>query len=205
MLNSKITHSGPVSGLFKYWIGRFCFWLFGWDVEGQVPKGEKFILIGAPHTSNWDFIFGLAALFIFRLKFSWLGKDTLFKHPLKWIMKSLGGIPVDRNNKHGVVKEIINQFKNSQKLVITIAPSGTRKKRDYWRSGFYWIANTAQVPIFCGYLDYRRKKACLGLSFMPTGDAKKDMDRIREFYKGVQGKSPELTTDIRLTHEDNSE
>ena len=197
----KITHNGPISGLIPYCIGRVWMWIFGWDVIGRVPSGGKFVLVGAPHTSNWDFPFALATFYIFRLKMSWMGKDTLFKKPFGKIMKWLGGIPIDRSSEHGVVDQIVKQFNESRKLVVAIAPSGTRKKRDYWKSGFYWIAYTAQVPIFCGYLDYSRKKACLGLSFVPTGDIKKDMDRIREFFKGVRGKNPEQTTRIRLLDE----
>ena len=130
-----------------------------------------------------------------------MGKNTLFKKPFGNIMRWLGGIPIDRSVEHGVVGQIVKQFNESQKLVVTIAPSGTRKKREYWKSGFYWIAYNAQIPILCGYLDYSRKKACLGLSFVPTGDIKKDMDRIRGFYKGIRGKNPELTTRIRLMDE----
>jgi 1-acyl-sn-glycerol-3-phosphate acyltransferase len=187
--------------MIPYWIGRFWMWVFGWDVVGQVPPGGKFVLIGAPHTSNWDFPFALAALYVFRLKISWLGKHTLFKKPLETVMRWLGGIPIHRESQHGVVDQIVEQFRTSQQLVVVLAPSGTRKKEDHWKSGFYWIANSAQVPILCGYLDYHRKKACLGLSFLPTGDVKKDMDRIRDFYEGVQGKQAELATRIRLIDE----
>ena len=116
-------------------------------------------------------------------------------------MRWLGGIPINRDSENGVVDQIAKQFRESEKLVVAIGPSGTRKKKDYWKSGFYWIAHTAQVPILCGYLDYGQKKACLGLSFVPTGDIKEDMDRIREFYQGIQGKYPELTTRIRLVDE----
>lgn len=177
-------------------------WFFGWDVVGQVPAGGKFVLIGAPHTSNWDFPFGLAALYIYRLKVSWMGKDALFRKPFGGVMRWLGGIAIDRDSPHGVVEQITEQFRNSQKLVVLITPSATRKKRDYWKSGFYRIACAAQVPILCGYLDYKRKQAGLGLSFVPTGAIKNDMDRIREFYQGIQGKRPELTTRIRLQDED---
>lgn len=201
MVGYKITHNGPIYGFVPYCIGRLWMWLFGWDVIGRIPQGEKFVLVGAPHTSNWDFPFTLATLSVFRLKISWMGKDSLFKKPFGSVMRWLGGIAVDRSSEHGTVDQMVKQFKESQKLVVTIAPSGTRKKRDFWKSGFYWIAYTAQVPILCGYLDYARKEACLGLSFVPTGDIKKDMDRIREFFKGVQGKNPELTTTIRLMDE----
>jgi 1-acyl-sn-glycerol-3-phosphate acyltransferase len=201
MLSYRITHNGPISGFIKYWIGRVWMGVFGWDVVGQVPPGGKFVVVGAPHTSGWDFPFTLAAVYIFRLRISWMGKDTLFKKPFGGIMRWLGGIPINRDSEHGVVDQIAKQFRESEKLVVAIGPSGTRKKKDYWKSGFYWIAHTAQVPILCGYLDYGQKKACLGLSFVPTGDIKEDMDRIREFYQDIQGKYPELTTRIRLVDE----
>ncbi|MGD8381446.1 MAG: lysophospholipid acyltransferase family protein [Syntrophobacterales bacterium] len=201
MLSSRITHNGPTSGVIKYWIGRIWMGVFGWDVVGQVPVGDRFVFVGAPHTSNWDFPFTLASVYIFRLRISWLGKDTLFKKPFGGVMRWLGGIPVDRTSEQGVVDQIARQFSESDRLVLAIGPEGTRKRRDYWKSGFYWIAYTAQVPLLCGYLDYVQKKACLGLSFVPTGDIKKDMDRIREFYEGIQGKHPELTTRIRLVDE----
>jgi len=201
MLSSKITHDGPVSGVIVYWLARLGLWFSGWDVVGQVPAGRKFVLIGAPHTSNWDLPFGLAAVYLFRLKISWMGKDTLFRKPFGGIMRWLGGVAINRDNPHGVVDQVAKQFRDSEKLIVLITPSATRKKRDYWKSGFYWIAHAAQIPILCGYLDYSRKEACLGLSFVPTGDIKNDMERIREFYKGRQGKYPELTTSVRLREE----
>ena len=201
MQSSEITHDGPVTGLIPYWIGRLWMWFSGWDVVGQVPAGRKFVLIGAPHTSNWDFPFGLTAVYLFRLKVSWMGKDSLFRKPFGGVMRWLGGVAIHRDSPHGVVDQVAKQFRDSRKLVVLIAPSGTRKKRDYWKSGFYWIAYAAQIPILCGYLDYSRKEACLGLSFVPTGEIKNDMERIREFYKGRQGKYPALTTRVRLREE----
>ena len=201
MLSSKITHTGPTSGWVLYWVGRFWMWFFGWDVVGQVPVGGKFVVIAAPHTSNWDFFFGLFAGYIYRLKVSWIGKDSLFKKPFGGIVRWSGGIAINRDRQHGVVDQIATQLKESSKLVIAIAPSGTRKRVDYWKSGFYWIAHAAQVPILCGYLDYGRKEVCLGLCFVPTGNVREDMDRIREFYKGIHGKHSELATRIRLRDE----
>jgi len=201
MFNSKIRHNGPTSGLIPYWIGRLWMWIFRWDVVGQIPAGEKFIIIGAPHTSNWDFPIGLSASYILRLKVSWIGKDTLFKKPFGGVMRQLGGIAINRDSQHGVVDQIANQLRESDKLAIAMAPSGTRRKRDYWKSGFYWIAFKAQVPILCSYLDYGHREVCLGLCIVPTGNVKEDMDRIRDIYEGVQGKYPEKTTRIRLEDE----
>lgn len=201
MIGSKLAHQAPASGLTKYWLGRCWYWLTGWDVIGEIPQEKKFVLIGAPHTSNWDFPYGIGATFIFRLKTSWMGKDALFRFPLGIIMRSLGGIAIDRSSHHGVVGQTAEWLRNAETLVVLIAADGTRKKTEHWRSGFYWIALEAQVPIVCAYLDYSRKRACIGLSFMPTGDAKKDMDRIRDFYKGVHGKKPEQETPAWLVDE----
>jgi 1-acyl-sn-glycerol-3-phosphate acyltransferase len=202
MRSARVTHDGPASGVIGYWLGRAWMGLFGWEVIGEVPAGGKFVLVGAPHTSNWDFPFTLAAVHVFRLKISWMGKDSAFRKPFGGIMRRLGGIPIDRDSPQGVVGQMAERFKASEKLVVAIAPCGTRKKRDSWKTGFYWIAHTAQVPILCGYLDYGRKVACLGLSFVPTGDLTQDMERIRGFYEGVQGKHPALASRIRLAGED---
>jgi 1-acyl-sn-glycerol-3-phosphate acyltransferase len=202
MISAQVTHNAPVSGFIPYWIGRVWMWFFGWDVVGQVPQGEKFVLIGAPHTSNWDFPFTLATAYIFRLKISWMGKQSAFRRPFGGIMRRLGGIAIDRDSRQGVVSQMAERFQASKKLVVAIAPCGTRKRGDYWKSGFYWIAHAAQVPILCGYLDYARREACLGLSFVPSGDIVRDMDLIREFYTGVQGKKPQLASRVRLMDKD---
>lgn len=202
MIGSRVTHEGPVSGVVAYWLGRAWMGLFGWDVVGAVPPGGKFVLVGAPHTSNWDFPFTLAAAQVFRLKISWMAKDSAFWGPFGVVMRWLGGIAIDRSSRRGVVEQMAMRFKAAEKLVVAVAPCGTRSRRDYWKSGFYWIAHSAGVPILCAYLDYARKEACLGLSFVPTGDVVRDMDRIREFYEGVQGKKRELASRIRLVDED---
>jgi 1-acyl-sn-glycerol-3-phosphate acyltransferase len=130
-----------------------------------------------------------------------MGKETVFKKPFGGIMRWLGGIAINRDSRHGVVDQVAKQLKESCKLVIVIAPSGTRKRGEYWKSGFYWIAHKAQVPILCGYLDYGHRKAFLGLCFVPTGNVKEDMDRIRNFYKDIQGKNPAVASRIRLRDE----
>ena len=202
MDSSMAAHDGPRTGSTAHWVARFWLRITGWHVVGQIPPGGKFVLICAPHTSNWDLPFGLAALAIFGLKVSWMGKHSLFKKPFGGIMRLLGGIAINRGSAHLVVEQIAQLFQDSKKLVVVVTPSGTRAKRDYWKSGFYRIAQAAQVPLLCGYLDYENKEARIGLSFVPTGSVKEDMARIREFYKDIQGKYPELTTRIRLRGED---
>lgn len=186
---------------FSYALGWLWLRIFGWTVHGDLPQGGKAVLIAAPHTSSWDFTFMLAAAFVLRVRLSWMGKDSLFKRPFGRLFRRLGGIPINRSAAHGVVEQIADRFKQAQALIIAVAPSGTRAHRDYWKSGFYWIATRAQVPIVCGYLDYARKKAGLGLSLIPTHDLRTDMDRIRAFYQDIRGRYPELETTIRLHDE----
>jgi len=189
---------GPV----RYSMGRAWMALFGWKVIGEVPPGNKFVLVGAPHTSNWDFPFAIAACFVYRIKIHWMGKDSLFRWPYGWFMRLLGGIPIDRSKHHGSVRQIANAFTQRDELIVVIAAKGTRKKTEYWKSGFYWIAHTAQVPILCGYLDYKNKQARIGLSLMPSGNVKHDMARIREFFGELHGRQPALADNIRLREED---
>jgi 1-acyl-sn-glycerol-3-phosphate acyltransferase len=187
--------------LFTYALGRLWMRIFGWTVEGEIPQGGKAVLIAAPHTSNWDFPFMLAAAFVLRVKLSWMGKDSLFKRPFGWLFRRLGGIPINRSAVHGIVEQMSLRFNQTRALIIAVAPSGTRSRRNHWKSGFYWIAAQAQVPIVCGYLDYHLKRAGLGPSVLPTYDLSADMDRIRAFYQNIRGRNPELETTIRLLDE----
>lgn len=202
MIKPKVTHHTASTGLVKYWFGRFFMAIKGWDVSGEFPPDKKFVLIGAPHTSNWDFFLGLVTVYIFRLKVRWLGKDALFRGPMGIIMRALGGIAVDRSHPNGVVGQMANELQQAEQLVVLLAPSGTRKKMPHWKSGFYHIAHQANVPIVCGSLDYKNKQAHIGLSFVPTGDLKKDMDKIRDYYKGIHARFPDMATPVCLAEED---
>jgi 1-acyl-sn-glycerol-3-phosphate acyltransferase len=201
MRSAQISHQCHASSLVSYWIGRLLLGIMGWKVEGEVPPGSKFILIGAPHTSNWDFPIGLATIYVFRMRVTWVGKDTLFKWPFGWFMRWLGGIGVDRGHPAGVADHLANSIKDADSMVLVITPSGTRGKREYWKSGFYRIALAANVPLLCGALDYKSKTAHIGLSFKPSGDLKNDMDRIRDYYREMSAAYPENSTPIRLREE----
>lgn len=186
---------------FGYWLGRTWMNIFGWKVENRLPPGAKFVLIGAPHTSNWDFIFMVAAANVMGVKVSWMGKHTLFKPPFGALFRRLGGIPINRQAAHGVVSQMAERFEQSDELLLAVAPSGTRKRVDHWKSGFYRIALQAGVPLACGYLDYAGRRAGIGLVFTPSGDVKTDMDRIRNFYKDMHGRHPRLESTVRLRDE----
>jgi 1-acyl-sn-glycerol-3-phosphate acyltransferase len=197
----KVDHPGPTTPWLLYWAARLWMWVFGWDVEGDSPQAAKGVVIAAPHTSNWDLPHMLAASLVFRVRLSWLGKHTLFRPPFGWFMRALGGRPIDRTTPQGAVKSVADQLVAADKLFIAVPPSGTRSRRENWKSGFYWIAYSAQVPIVCGYLDYSRKKAGLGFSFVPTGDVRSDMERIRDFYADKRGKFPDCETPAILREE----
>jgi 1-acyl-sn-glycerol-3-phosphate acyltransferase len=186
----------------KYWIGRAWMGAAGWRVEGALPQGKKFVLIAAPHTSNWDLPFMLAAGYILGARISWLGKHTVFWGPFGWFMKALGGIPVDRRSPQNLVQQVTQRFAASDALILAVPPEGTRKQVAYWKSGFYQIARAAQVPVAMGYLDFRRKVAGVGPFLHITADVRADMDQIRAFYRDIRGKRPALESTPRLREED---
>jgi 1-acyl-sn-glycerol-3-phosphate acyltransferase len=187
--------------MLSYWIGRSWLRLFGWQVRGVDSSYRKYVLIAAPHTSNWDFPFMLATAYVMRVRISWFGKHTVFKFPFGWFMRKLGGIPVDRRSPQSLVMQMAERFKNSDYLILAVPPEGTRRKVDLWKSGFYHIAARSGVPIGLGYLDYHRKLSGLGMFLMPSGNIKEDMDTIRAFYRNIRGKYSDLESEPRLQEE----
>ncbi len=172
--------------------------LFGWRAEGSLDDYPKCVVVVAPHTSNWDFPVFMLIKIALRLKVRWMGKDSLFRPPFGWIMRRLGGLPIDRSARHNLVEQAVESFRVHDRLVLAIPPEGTRKRAPYWRSGFYHIALGAQVPIALAYADYRRKVGGIGKVFMPSGNIDADMAIIRDFYSGIVGKRPEQFGEIRL-------
>ncbi|MBF0524473.1 MAG: 1-acyl-sn-glycerol-3-phosphate acyltransferase [Deltaproteobacteria bacterium] len=185
-----------------YWIGRLWLAFWGWRIEGAEQLPAKFVFIASPHTSNWDVPFMLAAAYVLRIRISWLGKHSLFKGRCGRILRALGGIPVNRQAPQNLVQQIAASFHASTNLILAVPPEGTRRKTEYWKSGFYHIARTAGVPIGLGFLDYGRKRCGFGGFFFPSGDVRADMDRLRAFYGGIRGKYPEKTGRPRLREED---
>jgi len=159
----------------------------GWTSIGSKVPIPKYVLIGAPHTSNWDFPLMLMVVLELRLQLFWLGKHTLFPFPFSGFVKWLGGIPINRTKSHNVVYEIVDQFKNNDNFVVLVPPEGTRHKVSEWKTGFYHIANNAKVPILMGYVDAENKEAGFADFFYPTGDLENDMKEIRGFYAGKKG------------------
>ncbi len=181
----------PIVNALLRWLSLTLMWLFRWRMEGELPDEPKFVLIAAPHTSNWDLPIMLSLAFAFRTRLFWMGKHTLFRRPYGPIMRWLGGIPIDRRKSHNVVEQSADQFRKADNLVMVVPPEGTRQKVRYWKTGFYRIAESAKVPIVLGFLDYRRKVGGVGPAILPTGDIEADMEKIRAFYENVTGKYSE--------------
>ena len=161
--------------------------ILGWQTRGGELPHQKFVLIGAPHTSNWDFPLMLMVVLKLKLRVFWMGKHTLFPFPVAGFMKWLGGIPINRSASHNVVRETVRQFKENKDLVVLVPPEGTRSKVAQWKTGFYHIANMAEVPILMGYVNAEKKEAGFADFFYPTGDVEGDLEKIREFYHPIKG------------------
>ena len=159
----------------------------GWNAKGEETTIKKFVLIGAPHTSNWDFPLMLMVVLKLKLSVFWMGKHTLFPFPFAGLMKWLGGIPINRSASHNVVRETVKHYKENKELIVLIPPEGTRSKVSEWKTGFYHIANMANVPILLGYVDAKNKEAGFVDFFYPTGSPEKDMDEIQKFYAPLKG------------------
>ncbi|MCB1670855.1 MAG: lysophospholipid acyltransferase family protein [Gammaproteobacteria bacterium] len=165
--------------------------LMGWKAIGKEISNPKLVLIGAPHTSNWDFPLMLLVVLKLRLKVFWMGKNSLFRFPFGGLMRWLGGIPIDRSKSNNVVQQMTEEYARQTELVVLIPPEGTRSKVERWKTGFYHIARNAGVPILLGYVDAPKKEAGLADFFTPSDDLERDMQAIRDFYADKGGLKPE--------------
>ncbi len=172
--------------------------IVGWQVSFSLPSRDKYVLIGAPHTSNWDFPLGLLGMCACGLRFNWVGKHTLFKGLLGPIMRAIGGIPVDRLGSIGFLKKVIDIFASRDQFVLVIAPEGTRSLTKQWKEGFYRIALAAGVPIALAYIDYPRKQIGIDRMFEPSGDIEADFMVLEEYYHDKVGKHPENQGPVRI-------
>jgi len=168
----------------------------GWQVQIQ-PLPSRCVIIGAPHTSNWDLPLTLLMMLCGNLRLRWVGKDTLFRG-LGWLLRALGGIPVNRRSRLNFVDQMIAAFQANQALMIAILPEGTRRRAAYWKTGFYYIALGAGVPIVMGYADNSRRIVGLGPALHPTGDIEADFVAIRAFYANITGKHPQRQGAIEI-------
>ncbi|WP_156472105.1 lysophospholipid acyltransferase family protein [Sphingorhabdus sp. M41] len=169
----------------------FIFTINGWSAVQENPPPRKAVIIAAPHTSNWDFLYFFGLINKLKIKSYWIGKDTLFKPPWGDMMRRLGGIPVNRSKSQNMVDAMVREFDRRDDFLLTIPPEGTRGSVKEWRTGFYYIALKAKVPLIIGLMDYSKRTGGLGPSFMPTGNYKADMQKLSDFYYSVTPKYPE--------------
>ncbi len=170
-------------------------WLYrrrGWTLEGQAPKARRCVIAGAPHTSNWDFVFFLGTTRAFGIAPSFMGKHSLFRWPLRRFMFDMGGVPVIRGKSGNYVESMVAEFARRDELQLVVAPEGTRGGAAGWRSGFYHIAVGAGVPIVCAWIDHRTMRGGLGLEFMPSGDYQADLAKMAAFYRTVLPDHPRM-------------
>ena len=173
-----------------------------WTTVVQRPIPDKCVMIAAPHTTNWDFVVTIAMARVSGISIKFLGKASLFRPPLGWFMRAVGGVPVQRESAGGMVASLAAEFTTRDELHLIVPAEGTRSKTEYWKSGFYRIALEADVPVLCAFVDGPRRTGGFGPAFHLTGDVRADMDRIREFYAGKEGLKPGKFGPIRLRDED---
>ena len=189
--------SARCAGLFS----RFCralLRLAGWKVVLVRPPGPKAVVIVYPHTSNWDFIVGILARYAIAIPFRFVGKDTLFRWPFGGLFRRLGGIPVNRRQSTGFVGGLIEAFDKADSLYLAIAPEGTRRRIDHWKSGFYRVALAANVPLGLAFIDYSRREVGIEAWLSLSGNEAEDLAGIRAGYSNKRGKRPEMEGDIRF-------
>ena len=177
--------------MMKKILSKIIFWLMGWEVIGTSDYPKKCIVVAAPHTSNWDFLIGRCYGYIVGITPKYLIKSELFFPVLGTLFKWNGGIPVYRKSQHNIVDQIVTRFSNTDELILGIAPEGTRKRVEKWKTGFYHIAHNSNIPILLMAMDYENKKVGIIDSITPTLDIEKDMLFIQEKYKDIKGCIPE--------------
>jgi 1-acyl-sn-glycerol-3-phosphate acyltransferase len=177
-------------------IGQAALWLSGWRIAGRLPDAPRYVIIVAPHTSNYDFFVGLAAKFALGLKARWLGKHSLFRGPVGWILRALGGIPVDRARPDGTVEAVLEELHASPTFVLALSPEGTRKHIPHWKTGFYRIALAADVPVAPVAFDWSTRTIALLPPFRVTGDQASDIAHLRGLYRREMARRPEGFADV---------
>jgi len=188
-MKTTIFNTPILSRTFHY-ITRLIMRLVGWRVEGTLPDLPKYVLIGAPHSSNWDFVLFLGIIFTLRANVRYMGKVELFRPPHGFFFRYCGGVPVDRKKSTGLVDQMVDACNKSEHFILTIAPEGTRHHVTEWKRGFYHIAKNAGIPIVMAVVDGKKKIVHVGQVFQPTDDIEADMKSIQGFFAGMVGINP---------------
>jgi 1-acyl-sn-glycerol-3-phosphate acyltransferase len=170
----------------------------GWRLIMDLPGVDKIVIVFYPHTSNWDFVIGLLVIFGFGIPVTWAGKDNLFRWPFTGLWTRLGGIPVNRREHTGFVTQMVAEFSRRKVMMLAIAPEGTRRRTEYWRSGAYRVALAARVPLGLAFIDFKTSEVGVGGLFYPSGDAAADFAILRAFYSGKTGRHPDQAGPIAL-------
>lgn len=176
-------------------MGKICYWLlrlFGWKIDRKAPENvNKAVIVVGPHTSNWDFVIGKMAFAYYRVNAKFLIKKELFFPPLGWLLRALGGIPVDRKKNNNITEQAVRHFSENEKCYLVFTPEGTRSYNPNWKKGFYYIAQNAGVPIYIAYIDYKTKTGGFHSLFQPTGNVEEDLKYIKTVLSQYSGKVPE--------------
>ena len=188
-METTIFNTPILSTIFHY-LAAFIMRLAGWRVQGKLPDIPKFVLVGAPHTSNWDFVLFLGVIFTLRANVRFMGKAEIFRSPIGAFFRYCGGVPVDRKKSTGLVDQMVQVCNESERFILTIAPEGTRHHVTEWKRGFYHIAKGARIPIVIAVVDGRHKTVRIGQVFHLTEDMEADMKTIQGFFAGIVGINP---------------
>ena len=192
-MQHKTVHDTFMGKTVMRWLALIIFRFTGWKPAGKRPHISKYVIIAAPHTSNWDFFYTICLALILEIKPFIMMKAAWFRWPMGHFFKWLGAIPVHRSKSTHIVARYIETILGHSQMVLVVPPSGTRRKVMYWKTGFYHIAKGANVPIVLGYLDYRHKVGGIGPVIHPTGNMEADMKIIQDFYADIEGKFPKKT------------
>jgi 1-acyl-sn-glycerol-3-phosphate acyltransferase len=171
--------------------GRAALAVLGWRIEGEVPNVPRVVLVVAPHTSNWDFVVGIATMLALGLDARWIGKDSLFRAPFGPLLRWLGGTPVDRDAPEGVVEGAVRRLETADRLFLTLSPEGTRRKVARWKTGFHRMARRAGVPVWPVALDYSRKAVELLPLFTVSDDLEGDLEALRSLFTPAMARNPD--------------
>ena len=194
-MKTTIFNTPIITPVFRH-LFKFSLRILGWRVVGQLPDNPKFVIIGAPHTSNWDFVMFLALAFILKGDLRYMGKKELFHWPYGGFFRWCGGIPVDRSKPHGLVEQTVQAIQEADHFQMVITPEGTRSKVGEWKLGFYHIAKHANIPISTGFVDSVTKTTGIGPTFTLTDDMETDIVSIKAFFKDKVGINPGLTSEL---------
>ncbi len=196
-MKTTIFNTPLLTPLFRL-LSRFGLWATGWKIAGYPPNIDKYVLLVAPHTSNWDFPVGVAYAFCYKMTPIWMGKDALFKFPHGLAFRYLSGMAIDRSQNHNVVASSIDQFEKMEKLCLTITPEGTRSYTEGWKTGFYHIADGAKVPIVMACMDHKTKSVGFSEPIMTSGDINADFEKFAAFYAPVEGRRNENFGPVKI-------